>query len=251
MIVAVPARAKLNLDLEVLGRRADGYHDIRTTMQTIALHDLLEVSSPEKTSLTTSGLPSPYGPANLVLQAHAALEKASGRELPAQFQLDKRVPPGAGMGGASSDAAAALRALASMFGLKIDLAPIAASLGADVSFFLTGGTALAEGHGERLTTLTDASAWFAIAWPSIELPTAAVYKAWDEVGGDPPNQLRRAAGRVEPRLEEFAKKLGHGWQMTGSGSAFFLRCGAEFEARRAIDGLECWKAVTHAVGRWA
>lgn len=251
MIVAVPARAKLNLDLEVLGRRADGYHDIRTTMQTIALHDVLEVSSAQKTSLTTSGLPAPHGPANMVLQAHAALEKASSRELPAQFQLDKRVPAGAGMGGASSDAAAALRALASMFGLKIDLAPIAASLGADVSFFLTGGTALAEGRGEKLTALTDASAWFAIAWPGIELPTANVYKAWDEVGGDLPNQLRRAAGRVEPSLEEFAKKLGEAWQMTGSGSAFFLRCKDEAEARHAINGLDCWKTVTRAIGRWA
>ena len=249
-MIVLPARAKLNLDLEVLGRRADGYHDVRTTMQTIDLHDLLEVSPAEKTSLTTSGLPAPRGPDNLVLRAHAALENAAGRELPVQFHLDKRLPTGAGLGGASSDAAVALRALVTMFGLKINLAPIAASLGADVSFFLTGGTALAEGHGDRLTALPDTSAWFAIAWPSIELSTAAVYNAWDEVGGDPPNQLRRAASHVQPRLEQFEKELGRGWQMTGGGSAFFLRCVAESEASHAIKPLDCWKAVTHAVGRW-
>jgi 4-diphosphocytidyl-2-C-methyl-D-erythritol kinase len=155
------------------------------------------------------------------------------------------------MGGASSDAAAALRGLTALHNLRIDLARIAPKIGADVPFFLTGGAARAEGRGERLTPLPTEPAWFAIAWPDIELLTATVYRAWDEVNGDGPNQLRRAAGRVEPRLEDFAARLGQGWQMTGSGSAFFKRCPDEGAARQATAELDCWTAVTHAVGAWA
>jgi 4-diphosphocytidyl-2C-methyl-D-erythritol kinase len=90
-------------------------------------------------------------------------------------------------------------------------------------------------------------AWFAIAWPGIELATADVYRAWDEVKGEGPNHLQRAAEHVEPRLKEFAKRLGPGWQMTGSGSAFFKQTNTEDEGRNAIASLDCWTTVTHAV----
>jgi len=248
--LALPARAKLNLDLAVLGRRRDGYHDVRTKLQAIALHDLLQVSVADKTELVVTGLAAPNDAGNLVLKAQAALEEAAGRRLPAVFKLHKRVPSGAGLGGASSDAATALRALTALYQLKSDLAPIAAGLGADVTFFLTGGMALATGRGDGLRLLPDVAGWFALAWPGIGLSTAAVYQAWDEVGGDSPNQLRRAAGHAEPRLDEFAGKLGEGWQMTGSGSAFFRRCADEDEAQRAVAQLDCWTAVTHGVRRW-
>jgi 4-diphosphocytidyl-2-C-methyl-D-erythritol kinase len=120
-----------------------------------------------------------------------------------------------------------------------------------VPFFLAGGTARAEGRGERLTRLPTAPAWFAIAWPAIELSTASVYLAWDEVQGEAPNHLRRAAERAEPRIVDFAQRVGGGWQMTGSGSAFFLRCTDDEQARKATASLDCWTAVTHAVGPWA
>jgi 4-diphosphocytidyl-2-C-methyl-D-erythritol kinase len=251
MTLVVPARAKLNLDLKVLHRTDDGFHEISTQMQSIALHDLLELTAADSTAMTVGGVSGPGATTNSVLDAHAALQQEAGRELPTHFHLDKRIPAGSGMGGASSDAAAALRGLAAIHNLKVDLAKIAAGIGADVPFFLSGGAARAAGRGERLTRLPAEPAWFAIAWPRIELSTAAVYRAWDEVKGDGPNELTRAAYHVAPRLQDFAQTLGDDWQMTGSGSAFFRRCREERAARHAIAGLDCWTAVTNAVGVWA
>jgi 4-diphosphocytidyl-2-C-methyl-D-erythritol kinase len=251
LTLVVPARAKLNLDLAVLARTKDGFHEVRTHMQAVELHDLLELTRADETTMTVSGDNVPDAANNSVLKAHAAMQEEAGRELPTRFHLDKRIPPGSGMGGASSDAAAALRGLAAIHDIKIDVGKVAAKIGADVPFFLTGGAALAEGRGERLTPLPIEPAWFAIAWPRIELLTAAVYRAWDEVKGDGPNQLSRAAAHLEPRVQDFAVRLGPGWQMTGSGSAFFLRCADERAARNATAGLDCWTAVTHAVKAWA
>jgi 4-diphosphocytidyl-2-C-methyl-D-erythritol kinase len=159
------------------------------------------------------------------------------------------------MGGASSDAAAAIRGLVAIHDLKAtadqDLVRIATSIGADVPFFLIGGAARAEGRGDRLTPLPTETAWFAIAWPEIELSTAAVYRAWDEVKGDGSNELTRAACHVEPRIQEFATRLGNNWQMTGSGSAFFQRFPDQKTAHQATANLSWWTAVTHAVGAWA
>lgn len=251
MTLAVVARAKLNLDLEVIRRTDDGFHEVRTTMQAIALHDLLEISPANETTLTTSGLAVGTGHDNSVLKAHRVLEEAIGKTIPTRFHLHKRIPPGSGLGGASSDAAAALRGLAALHRLEIDLFALAKSIGADVPFFLTGGTARAEGRGERLTRLPTTRGWFAVAWPAIELSTASVYLAWDEVRGEAPNHLQRAAERAEPRIVDFAQRLGRAWQMTGSGSAFFLPCGDDEQARNATASLDCWTAVTSAVGPWA
>ncbi len=145
MKVALPARAKLNLDLKVIGRRGDGFHDIETHMQSIALHDLLEAAPSKRTSFEADGLSVPAAADNIVVKALAAIQAAVGRELPTQFHLRKLIPPGAGLGGASSDAAAALRAVKMIHGLDVNLAEIAGAVGADVPFFLTGGCALAEG----------------------------------------------------------------------------------------------------------
>jgi 4-diphosphocytidyl-2-C-methyl-D-erythritol kinase len=243
LTIALPARAKLNLDLEVIKRRNDGYHDLRTTMQTIELHDLLLVALASETTFTVSGMKVDHND-NSVLKAQHAIERAVNRKLPAGFHLHKRIPPGSGMGGASSDAAAALRALKALYGLDVDLEPVAAEVGSDVPFFLNGGAAIVEGRGERVALIPIRPAWFAIAWPGIELSTRAVYQAWDEVKGE---DLRRAAEHVEPRLQEFARKLGAGWRITGSGSAFFRETGSEDEARAAIKGLDCWTAVSQAV----
>ena len=251
MKVALPARAKLNLDLKVIGRRGDGLHEIRTHMQSVALHDLLEAAPAKRTSFAADGLPVPAAGDNMVVKALAAIEAAVGRDLPTDFHLHKRIPPGAGLGGASSDAATALRAVKMIHGVDVKLAEIARALGADVPFFLAGGRALAEGIGEQLKALTTELAWFAIAWPGIELSTASVYGAWDETKGEPPNELRRAAERADPRVRDFAERLGDEWQMTGSGSAFFVKCASQDEGLRAIQSLDCWTAVTHSVGAWA
>ena len=249
MTLALPARAKLNLDLEVLGRRDDGFHELRTWFQAVELHDLLLMAPANETAMHVSGLELTTTD-NSVLKAHAALEHAVGRELPTRFHLHKRIPPGSGMGGASSDAAAALRGLAQIHDVKADLAAIAPAIGADVAFFLAGGAARAEGRGERLTRLPGQEIWYAIAWPGIELSTQAVYRAWDEVGGEPPNALRRAAAHVDARLDVFAARLGPAWQMTGSGSAFFIACPSRDAALIITAGLDCWTAATPSVGPW-
>lgn len=244
MKLALPAHAKLNLDLAVLGLRPDGYHDLRTRFQAISLHDLLLIERADVTSLA-GGLPD-----DLVLRAQRALERAAGRRLPARFRLVKRIPAGAGLAGGSADAAAALRGLARLHALDLDLAPVAAELGADVPFLLFGGAAEATGRGERLTPVKTDAGWYAIAWPGFPLSTPAVFARWDEVGGDGENELTRAALDVEPKLAEFATMLGEGWRMTGSGSAFFRPARTREEAEAAAARLDCWTAVARPVGAW-
>jgi 4-diphosphocytidyl-2-C-methyl-D-erythritol kinase len=254
--IALPARAKLNLDLAVLGRRDDGFHNVRTILQAIDLHDLVTVAPSERTHLTTSGIELTDTGDNSVLKALKALEAAAGRHLPTRIHIDKRIPPGAGLGGASSDAATALKALAALHHVTADLPAIASQLGADVPFFLSGGTAIAEQRGDHLTSIPTQPAWFSIAWPGVVLLTPDVYRAWDQTPGDPPNELERAAMRIAPGLQEFANGLnrsggGTGWQMTGSGSAFFRRASDEAEARAATAKLNCWTAVAQALRPWA
>ena len=185
-----------------------------------------------------------------MLRAQAALERASARTLPAAFRLRKRIPPGAGLAGGSSDAAAALRALKRLYDLDLDLHPVAAEVGADVPFLLGGGAALATGDGGQLTAAAGATGWFAIAWPGYGVSTAAVYKAWDRTGGGGPNELQMAAFEVEPRLREFAAQLGPPWQMTGSGAAFFRAALTQAEAEAAAGVLDCWTAVAAPVPAW-
>jgi 4-diphosphocytidyl-2-C-methyl-D-erythritol kinase len=256
--IALPARAKLNLDLAILGRRADGFHDLRTTLQAIDLHDLVVLTPAQQTTLTTSGLPITNPSENSVLKALAALEHAANQQLPTRIHLHKRIPPGSGMGGASSDAAATLKAAATLHHVTADLKAIASALGADVPFFLTGGTAIADQRGDHLTPILTQPQWFAIAWPGVELPTPDVYRAWDRMQHTPgasQNHLTQAAMAIEPRLRDFANALNsdknHEWQMTGSGSAFFCSCANEDEARIATSKLKCWTAVVQAIGPWA
>ncbi len=162
------AYAKINLTLEVLGRRPDGYHEVRTILQTIDLADDLQIDPSTRIDLECSerGL---EGPDNLVWKAADALKEASGCNRGARIRLQKHIPTGAGLGGGSSDAATTLRALNDLWGLGMaddELQPIAASLGSDVPFFLRGGTAVAEGHGERITGLADAlQRWLVLAYP--------------------------------------------------------------------------------------
>lgn len=240
--LALPAHAKLNLDLRVLGVEADGYHRILTRMQAVSLHDLLVVARADRTTLS-GGFDD-----DLVLRAARELEAEVNRPLPARFLLHKRIPAGAGMGGGSSDAATALRALARLHEVDVDLDAVAARVGADVPFALRGGSMVGAGHGGRLRPAPPATGWFAVAWPGFGVATGAVYTTWDQVGGDGENELTRAAVAVEPRLVAFSERLGPGWRMTGSGSAFFRPCASRRQAEAAIGGLCCWTAVVEPVG---
>ncbi len=166
------APAKINWTLEVLGRRDDGYHEIRSVMQTIELCDWLDIEPAAAISLTVAGphTPSEY---DLVLRAANLLSEEAAPGRGAAIHLTKRIPLAAGLGGGSSDAAATLRALNQMWtcGLPAaDLASLACRVGSDVAFFLHGGTALAEGRGECVTPLPDApESWLVVVVPPITM----------------------------------------------------------------------------------
>lgn len=167
------AYAKINLCLEVLGRRRDGYHNVTTVLQTVDLHDILTYEVAETLSLRCSD-PALETEDNLVLRAARLLQRVTGQTAGASIHLEKRIPVGAGLGGGSSDAAATLVALSSLWGLQMteaNLQNLGAALGSDVPFFLVGGTAVAEGRGEMVTPLPPlAPHWAVIVVPSLQLP---------------------------------------------------------------------------------
>ncbi len=182
------APAKLNLYLEVVGERPDGYHEIRTLFQTVTLHDDVEVEPTEApgVSCETHGaaLVLPEGVENLAARAAAAYLAAAGLPGGARLRLEKRIPVGGGLGGGSSDAAAVLRLLdgacrevATRSGRPIvDLAAVARALGSDVPFLLRGGTAQATGRGDAVRALPDApDLAFVLIAPPFSTETAKVY----------------------------------------------------------------------------
>jgi 4-diphosphocytidyl-2-C-methyl-D-erythritol kinase len=159
MRLRLTAPAKINWTLEVLGQRPDGFHEVKTILQTIDLYDSLELeSAPELTlAATGDGLPPPQD--NLTLRAARLLQERTRHSGGVRMRLTKSIPVAAGLGGGSSDAAAALRGLDRLWGLALPherLVELAAEVGSDVPFFLYGGTALAEGRGERITPLPNA-----------------------------------------------------------------------------------------------
>lgn len=178
--LTVRAHAKVNLALEVLGRRADGYHDVATVLQTISLHDDLTLTPAPDLSLRCD-VPGLDGPDNLAWRAAELLRSDTGSRAGAAIALRKRVPIAAGLGGGSSDAAATLRGLDALWGLGLGpdrLAEMAARLGADVPFFVRGGTALAKGFGERIMPLPPSSErWLVLVSPdaTIERKTATLF----------------------------------------------------------------------------
>lgn len=180
------APAKLNLGLHVLRRRADGYHDLETVFLPIAWADVLEAEPAPALALSTSDPALPADARNLVWRAAEALASHAGIVPAARLHLEKHVPYGAGLGGGSSDAAAALRLLAQLW--KLDVTPralheIATALGADVPFFLGRAPALGEGIGERLTPLRRADGALyrcpfalCVAVPEVHVSTAEAYR---------------------------------------------------------------------------
>ena len=160
--VRLPAFAKINLCLHVIGKRPDGYHELRTIFQTISLHDTLELSfAPEPgITLESNDASLPAGAENLVYRAIEAIGCEIGFRGGIRARLEKRIPVARGLGGGSSDAAAALIAMLRLTKTKLPLPrlmEIAAGLGADVPFFLFGGRALAVNRGDEIYPLPDAS----------------------------------------------------------------------------------------------
>jgi len=180
----LPSFAKINLILRVLGRRDDGYHEINTVFQSITLHDELTFKAldDERLELVCDAPADiPSDETNLVHRAAVALRERCGVKRGARVKLEKIIPAGGGLGGGSSNAAVALLGLARLWEINIDrqtLAEIGASLGADVPFFLTGGTALGTGRGIDIHPLADLPLkHFLLVTPKVKVSTAAAYKS--------------------------------------------------------------------------
>jgi 4-diphosphocytidyl-2-C-methyl-D-erythritol kinase len=183
--LAVLTPAKLNLGLAVAGERPDGFHDIVTIMQTVSIYDRLSFESlPGREDLILDVSDEDLaGDDNLVLRAARLLRETTSTTIGTRMSLVKGIPTAAGLGGASSDAAAALVALDRLWGTDLgpeQLGDLALTLGSDVPFFLRGGTALATGRGERLEPLAPLNGvWFVVIVPSLLFPiphkTATLY----------------------------------------------------------------------------
>ena len=199
--ISIRAHAKINLTLEVLGRGDDGYHQIVSIIQTIDLHDTLTLEPAPDITLECDR-PELDFEDNLVLRAAHLLQESANAEKGARIVLHKKVPVSAGLGGGSSDAAAALKGLNRLWGLGLsidDLSPLAARLGSDVPFFLHGGTAMVQGRGERVRPLPPADLkWVVLLSPAIEVPdkTAALYAALSPATFTPGHLTRKLEARM-------------------------------------------------------
>ncbi len=257
--IVVWAPAKVNLFLEVLGKRPDGYHDIATLMVAIRLYDTVILRKTDDLTLTCSDQSLTVGPDNLVLRAAKLLQERTGCRLGASIRLIKRIPMAAGLAGGSTDAAATLAGLNQLWGLKLsnaELASMAGEIGSDIPFFFHTPAAWCTGRGEivapaKLPIPLD----FVLLCPSFGISTPAVYKQItlpaqpimgeairaavskgdvDSIAKLLHNQLEDAAAIVEPRIGDFAKMLADtkpaGSLMSGSGSTLFALCRSREDA---------------------
>lgn len=267
--VRVRACAKINLTLRVLGVRPDGYHEVRTVLQSLTLHDRITVEpAPDAFEIACDDPRCPTDDANLVWRAAHLVWRAAGRRGPVRglrVSIRKRIPMQAGLGGGSSDAAAMLRVGAALWCPRLafdELIRLGASLGADVPFFLHGGAALGVERGERLFPLADRPrAWVVLVQPRFGVGTAEAYRWFDESQaegsvvtragrrpavtrgvtraagpyGDGGNDLQGPVERRHPQIRQLVRALtdhGASWSaMSGSGSV----CFGLFPTRAAAD----------------
>ncbi len=204
--VTVLAPAKLNLGLEILGRRGDGYHEIRSVMARIDLADRLTITPlPTEHDVQVDGVPDVDLHDNLIYTSVKAFQQRTGVQSGYQIAVQKHIPSPGGLGGASTDAAATLRALNAIHGEPLDqeeLVAIASSLGSDVPFFLGASPALASGTGTELTPLAPLSGFAVLAVPKLRIAakTATLYRALaasDFTAGDRADRVAASIERGE------------------------------------------------------
>ncbi len=265
--ISVRCFAKVNLSLRVLGTRPDGYHEVRTVMQSLSLHDTLQIEAGGQgieLRCDADGLPT--DDRNLVVRAAEAFAERAGGPPGLRIELCKRIPIAAGLGGGSSDAAAALSALNMLAGKPLaarELSRVAAELGSDVPYFLTGGTAECRGRGEMVTALEDLPpAPVVVLVPPLRISAAAAYRHFDLTSGGrigditadwPPGEVHSPAApwrndleggvfAAHPEIRGLKEKLlasgATDAVMCGSGSAVAGRFADRGAAVRAAEILE-------------
>jgi len=282
LFLGLPAPAKLNLFLHVLGRRADGYHELQSVLVPIDLADTLDFELRDDGAIERSG--DLIGDPQLDLAARAAhlLQRQASTALGVSINVEKRIPAGSGMGGGSSDAATTLIALNRLWRLhwpREKLAALSVQLGADVPFFLGAGAAFVEGIGERVLPVDFEPAWFAVIKPQVAVATAEIFadpgltrdtkatiiSAFSAGLQQFPralfgaNDLEAVVRHRVPEVDAALALLSrHGSaRMTGSGSAVFVAVASEDEARAAIARLpESWTGwavrslAQHPLAEW-
>lgn len=244
MTLTAQAPCKINRELRVGRLRADGFHEVRSRMVTIDLADSVAADESDRVDFSCDDPSLPAGPENLVVRAAVRLAEEAGVPAGARLRLVKRVPAGGGLGGGSSDAACTLRLLATLWRLSVsdsDLSRVAAGLGSDVPFFLTGGEGEVFGRGESVVALPDSpSADLILLVPPFSVSTAAVYREYAGRGTLPerlaldekstmgylgPNDLAPAVLAKEPRMEAYlrsAAELTADFAISGSGATIVL-----------------------------
>jgi len=272
--IRIPAFAKVNLRLEILGKRSDGYHELRTIFQTVSLHDELRLGASRSPGISLAirgneNLAREPLRKNLVFTAVDSLQHELKIRSGVEIELRKVIPAGRGLGGGSSDAAAALRGYLRLTRRTLPdvrLIEIAASLGADVPFFLFGGRALGIGRGDEIYPLPDIAkrALLIVSPPHIHVPTPDAYRwlkalrltklaytpklwefcalCWSAQGSGLSNDFERPVFRRHPRLAKIKRELlrqgATEASLAGSGSAVFGVFPSPALARRAAVGFQ-------------
>ena len=269
----VPAPAKLNLFLHIVGRRADGYHLLESVFMLIDWHDTLHFEMRADGQISREDLGPPLPADDLVMRAAHALQKLTGTRLGAHIAVDKRIPAQAGMGGGSSDAASTLLALNRLWQLNLGLdtlLPLGLALGADVPFFLGGHNAWVSGIGEKMTPIELPAAQFLVVKPADGLATERIFShpqlkrdtepaiisgfAADAYGFGR-NDLQPVAQQICPGIFQalaWLKDLGLDGRMTGSGSAVFARTVHDMDVQ-VMPGFQvkqCANLPTHPLVGW-
>jgi 4-diphosphocytidyl-2-C-methyl-D-erythritol kinase len=270
--VRAAAFAKVNIALAVHSVTADGFHPLRGLFQSVSLFDTIAIEPAPDDSVTVSNDEAPANETNLAWLALDAVRRANRDSTPRSLSIIKRIPSGAGLGGGSADAAAVIGFFADSGAIDEELAiEIAASLGSDVPFSLTGGTALVRGRGEMVDPI-EALAGFALALvvPPFSLSTPEVFREWDRLDGPvghpvadsqlPPelrgmepirNDLFPAALSLDSRIGEWTDELATLWGtavcMTGSGSGLFGFFASIDEAREATRAVSMPVRAAEAV----
>lgn len=252
-MITEPAHAKINLTLDVLGTLPGGYHEVKSVMQALELHDVLQISRGDAgITISGNGKSIPLGPDNLVYRAAALLLEHTGLKRAVHIHIIKRIPVAAGLGGGSADAAAALVGLNRFWELGLpsgELMELGAKIGADVPFFITGKTALATGKGEKLFPLpAPPPMGVVLVKPGFGVSTARVYKLFDrlshvsgpytdhmiaalkrgeagEIASCLGNALEPVTAELHPQIREIKEELKQagalGVEMSGSGPTVF------------------------------
>ncbi|RCV91166.1 4-(cytidine 5'-diphospho)-2-C-methyl-D-erythritol kinase [Billgrantia montanilacus] len=254
----LPAPAKLNRMLHIVGRRADGYHELQTLFQFLDYGDTLQLTRRDDGHVTLAPAMRGIGAEeNLIVRAARLLQAETGCRLGADIHLTKRLPMGGGLGGGSSDAATTLLGLDRLWGLGLGedrLAVLGLALGADVPVFVRGHSAWAEGVGERLTPVTLDTPWFVVIHPGVAVATAAVFGAAQLTRDTPPITMARALqggapswhNDCEPTVRSLYPPVAEAldWlgrraptMLTGTGACVFARIETDAEAKRIVADL--------------